>query len=124
MYLAGVNESLDFDHFGTLQLDLLEILRRYDYELLWLELIAFDNLLGRQGFATFLAFFLVTNEPVIVLMQLVEPDGFFRVNRVVDADGNGNQGKPDMAFPDRTHNSPYGIVVLSTRVSFRTTVRA
>jgi hypothetical protein len=34
----------------------------------------------------------------------VEADGLARINGVVDADGDGDQGELDVSFPDCSHN--------------------
>src|SRR5207247_2015684 len=60
--------------------------------------------------AAFLAFLFVPDSAVVLLVQLIEPDRFFRIHRVVNADRNGNQRKPNVAFPDRSHNSPRVVV--------------
>ena len=106
MDFAGVNEPFDFDNFGALELDLGEIVRRNDHVLFRLELITLDDLFRRERLAALLAFFFVTNGAVIVLVQLVEPDRFFRVHGVVNPDRDGNQRKSNVPFPYRSHNSP------------------
>src|SRR5205085_3482017 len=48
-----------------------------------------------------------THRAVVLFVQLIEPDRRFRrIHRVVDANRNRNQRKPDVAFPNRPHNSP------------------
>src|SRR5207245_2716376 len=71
-----------------------------------LELITLDDVFRRQRLAALLAFFLVTDGAVVLLVQLIEPDRFFRVHRVVNADGNGDERKLNVPFPDGSHNSP------------------
>src|SRR6267378_7044541 len=106
MDFAGVNETFDVDNLRALELDLGKIVRRHDHVLLRLELITLDDLFRRERLPAFLAFFFVTNGAVIVLVQLVEPDRFFRVNGVVDPDRDGNQRKSNVTLPYRSHNSP------------------
>src|SRR6266850_3004870 len=106
MDLAGIDESFNFNDLGALELDFCNIFRRDDHVLLRLELIALDYFLRGERLVALLAFLLVTDRAVILLVQLIEPDRFLRVHRVVNADGNGNQRKPNVTFPYRSHNLP------------------
>ena len=106
MDLTGVNEPCDFDDFRALEFDFREILGRHDHVLFRLELVTLDDFLRRQRLAALLALFLVTDGAIVVLVQLIEPDRFFRVHRVVNADGNGDERELDMPFPDGSHSSP------------------
>src|ERR1044071_5676836 len=106
MNLAGVDESFDLNQLRALEFDLPEILGRHDHVLLGFELVTFDDFLRRQRLAALLAFLLVADGAVVVFVELVEPDRFPGVRRVVNADGNRYQGESDMTFPDGSHDSP------------------
>src|ERR1051326_4740777 len=110
MDFAGIDKPFDFDDLCALEFNFINILRRDYHILLRFKLIPFDNVFGGESFAAFFAFFLVADGAVILFVQLVEPDGFFRFHCVINADGNGNQRKPDMAFPDGPHNSPRSVI--------------
>src|SRR5262245_61111617 len=106
MDLSGVNEPRDFDDLRALEFDLGQVLGRHDHVLFRLELIAFDDFLRRQRLAAFLAFFLVTDRAVVVLVQLIEADVFLGIHRIVNADGNGHERELNVPFPDGSHASP------------------
>jgi len=61
---------------------------------------AFYDVIRTQCLAALLAFLLVPNRAVVIFVQLIEPDVLLGIDGVVNPDGNGNQGKPDVSFPD------------------------
>src|ERR1043166_2080675 len=106
MNFGGIDESFDFDNFRALDFNLFEVLWRDNDVLFRLELVALDDFLTGERFAAFLAFLLVTNRAVILLVQLVKTNGLFGIDGVVNPDRNRNQRKPNMALPNGSHNSP------------------
>ena len=63
-----VNKPCDLDDLGALELDLLQIFRGDDDVLFGLELVALNDVFGRENLAAFLAFFLVTDRTVVLLV--------------------------------------------------------
>lgn len=104
MNFGCVDESFDLDDLGALEFDLREVFRGDDHVLLRFELVAFYDLIARQGLAAFLALLFVADGAVILLVQQVEVNGFLRIDGIVDADGNGHERESNVSFPDRSHN--------------------
>src|SRR6185503_1342477 len=106
MNFTRIDEAFDFDNLGAFELNLCEVFRRNDYVLLWFKLVALDDFFARQRLATLLALLFVADSAVVLLMQLVEPDGFFRVHGIVNAHWNRHQREPDVSLPYRSHDLP------------------
>src|SRR6266446_4795464 len=68
MNLGRINKSFDLDNFGALEFDFCQILWRHDHILFRLELVTLDNLFRGERLAALLAFFLVTDGAVILLV--------------------------------------------------------
>ena len=104
MHFTGFDEPLYLDNLCALQFDLLDVLGRDDDVFLRLKLVTFNNILACQGFAAFLAFFIVANCTVIFLVQLIEPDCFLAIHCAVNPNGDSHQRKPNMTLPNRSHH--------------------
>src|SRR5579859_373732 len=104
MDFSGINKTFDLDHLCALEFDFLEILRGDDDVLLRFELVALDDFIGAEGFASFLAFLFITDRPVVLLVELVEPNGFFGINGAVYTDRYGDEGESNVTFPDGSHS--------------------
>ena len=63
-------------------------------------MIGLDDIFKGQGFAAFFAFLLVADRAVILFVQLVEADVLLGIDGVIDADGDGDEGELNVAFPD------------------------
>src|SRR5690348_11902205 len=71
-----------------------------------LVLVTLRDLIVGYNFATLLAALIVADWTKVVAVQLVELNLLARLNRVVNANGNRDQQKANMTFPDRSHMDP------------------
>src|SRR6185369_15825565 len=84
-------------------LDLGDVLGFDDGPTLGLVLVALRDLIVGYYLVALFAAFVVADWAEIVAVQLVELNLLARFECVVNADGDGNQQKANVALPDRSH---------------------
>ena len=101
--LFAIDKADDIDRLGGLDLDLGDVVRFDNRITIGFVLVALGDLIVAHDLVALLAALVVADWTKIVAVQLVELNLLAGLDGVVDTNGDGNQQKTYVAFPNRSH---------------------
>src|SRR5688572_17963134 len=104
MNFFSANKPLAFNYLFAFQFYLTKVFLVNDYILSRFVLISFNNIFRVECLTRYLIFLFIAYGIMALLRKKVKTNRLTRVNRIVNPNGDCDQRKLDVSFPDCSHN--------------------